>query len=86
MNHVPWAAWVLQTADTQKMKVRNGMLALGLQPGPCEFSEVHLRSLSSGLDTTGSVFNSCPDYFRKWVSGQNANEVQPQRVSCRNNL
>lgn len=81
MNHVPWTVWVLQTMDIQRMEVKSGMTAWGLQPGSCELvNEVNPHSLSSSLETVGSVFNSCLDYFRKWVSGQNDNEVQPQRV------
>lgn len=57
------------------------MLELGLQYGPFELvSEDNPGSLSFGLGAFGSVFNSCPDCFRKWISWQNDNEVQPQRV------
>jgi hypothetical protein len=87
MNHIPWTVWVWHFVDIQMMAVKSGMLALGLPLAPCELvSEVNPHSLFSSLDTVGSVFNCCPDYFRKWVSGQNDNEVQPQRVSCRTDL
>lgn len=62
------------------MEVKGGVLALGLKPGLFELlSEDGPHSLSFSLDSLGSVFNCCTDYFRKWVSGRNSNEVQPQR-------
>lgn len=66
MNCVPWTVWVLQIMDIQMMDIKSGVLALGLQHVPCELvCEVNPHSLFSSLDTVGSVFNCCPDYFRK---------------------
>lgn len=42
-------------------------------------SEANPHSLPFSLDRLGSVFNCWTDYCRKWVSGWNGNEVQPQR-------
>lgn len=63
--------------------IEDGSQGWGASTGPAAWalwvSEANPHSLSFSLDSLGSVFNCWTDYFRKWVSGWNGNEVQPQR-------